>query len=235
MSTFAISPIVVLVLAGLAALLIVGAVQLIRRRRSGLFIFMCTLSLMILGAFALLMPLSMHSQATAMREEAEAERARMHAENARLAALGYESTQPGAGGRVHSHVIVEGELPAGEHVTVEADANDEYAPEVSATYGESVATIPSVEQTSREVRVETSRSRSRSKGVAPRPSRGMPRGLVPGRSEVLSGILLGGLVLAAYFFLNANTRGHYTWGLRIGSTVVFIASMVVVLLVGRHF
>ncbi len=51
------------------------------------------------------------------------------------------------------------------------------------------------------------------------------------RAQIGAGILLAGVVLAGYFFLNANTRGHYTWQLRIGSTLVFIASLVIILLV----
>lgn len=47
------------------------------------------------------------------------------------------------------------------------------------------------------------------------------------RTQVLTGILLAGVVLAGYFFLNANTRGHFTWSLRIGSTLVFLFSLAI--------
>lgn len=55
------------------------------------------------------------------------------------------------------------------------------------------------------------------------------------RTQILTGILLAGVVLAGYFFLNANTRGHYTWQLRIGSTLVFVASVVVIFVITSRF
>lgn len=57
---------------------------------------------------------------------------------------------------------------------------------------------------------------------------------LPDRSvsaQIVMAILLAGVVLAGYFFLNANTRGHYTWRLRIGSTLVFAASLAIILLI----
>lgn len=51
------------------------------------------------------------------------------------------------------------------------------------------------------------------------------------RAQLVTAILMAGVVLAGYFFLNANTRGHYTWRLRIGSTLVFAASLAVILLI----
>ena len=72
----------------------------------------------------------------------------------------------------------------------------------------------------------------------PRPPQHNTRGIRSGfsdrsrpQAQILTGIMLAGVVLAGYFFLNANTRGHYTWRLRIGSTLVFIASLVFILLV----
>ena len=39
----------------------------------------------------------------------------------------------------------------------------------------------------------------------------------------LSAALLAGLLVIAYLFLDANTRGHYTWPLRVGSAIAFAA------------
>jgi len=54
------------------------------------------------------------------------------------------------------------------------------------------------------------------------------------RAQLVTAILLAGVVLAGYFFLNANTRGHYTWRLRVGSTLVFAASLAVILLISMN-
>ncbi|MCZ6815176.1 MAG: hypothetical protein O7F76_00595 [Planctomycetota bacterium] len=39
----------------------------------------------------------------------------------------------------------------------------------------------------------------------------------------LSVAFLAGLLVIAYLFLDANTRGHYTWPLRVGSAIAFAA------------
>ena len=39
----------------------------------------------------------------------------------------------------------------------------------------------------------------------------------------LSAAVLAGLLAIAYLFLDANTRGHYTWPLRVGSAIAFAA------------
>lgn len=42
-------------------------------------------------------------------------------------------------------------------------------------------------------------------------------------STLVSAAVLAGLLAIAYLFLDANTRGHYTWPLRAGTAIVFAA------------
>lgn len=54
-------------------------------------------------------------------------------------------------------------------------------------------------------------------------------------STLLSAGLLAGLLAIAYLFLDANTRGHYTWPLRVGTAIAFAAICVFLWLAGPLF
>jgi hypothetical protein len=50
---------------------------------------------------------------------------------------------------------------------------------------------------------------------------------------IVSGIALAAMIYLAYLFLDAGTRGQFTWPLRVFSVVAFVGICVLLVLYGR--
>jgi len=230
MTGFAFAPIGLLILIGAAVLLVVCIVQLARGRRGGRLFAACMVLVLMMGAFMMLIPASMHSSASAQARLMH-ERAQLAAEEARLSALnsqlaltsGGHSTQP-------FPAPVAPTVPDGAYDPDELDPADEYDTE---THVQSQATAVITDGRG-SVHVESAGPARQTTVSINRTTYGSRGRSHSTESQIVSSVLLAGLFFAGYYFLNANTRGHYTWQLRVGSTVVFVAALVVIFVVGRH-
>ncbi len=235
MSGIALGPPVTLLLvigAGIALVRLIGG----RRRKPGLVIAAVLLLLLVTG-LSLFFARAASSRAVAERSRAVA---------MRQAALEHEAMQQEARARADSHGRDQG-LPDDEDSEDEDEAAAEY------DTGPSASTVEQLQRTSNEAvakltdEIKSARDELvTSVQVTPHPPKppkqpisikiNTIRPKIADRSpqaQIVTGILLAGVVLAGYFFLNANTRGHYTWRLRVGSTLVFAASLATVLLMCR--
>ena len=240
MNGIAPGPLLVLLIIAVGGVILIGLIGRRQRRNGGAIIASLLLLMLLVAGFSLFFVRMTHTRAVAeyenavaMRDQARHQqttlRQAMATSGARPEALdaecesGTEDDEENYGYAEADGVDIEATVAElDSKVRNEVDALDN---EIRATSGGGVVHVevntPRPVRPTIPVRVDTRR------GKFNFPDRSTP-------TQLLTAILLAGVVLAGYFFLNANTRGHYTWRLRIGSTLVFAASLAVIVLISMR-
>lgn len=240
MNGMAIGPMLVLALILGGLFLLVLSASRKGRRRGRIVAAAVLMLLMVLGTSLFLTRVST-TRARAERDYAEAMRQQAIAEEIRLRNMmaGLDGGHPGLPQAAQFDTDASGSEDPEEDSTFESETEtaESMAEKLNNTLDVQVDEINSTTGTT----VNGVRKTTRVELVSPVPPvpPAAPRNKKPRiefpyrttRDQVITAIMLAGVVLAGYFFLNANTRGHFTWPLRIGSTVVFIASLTVILII----